>query len=402
MKRIVFIDTWTSGMAFTNPVAQEMADKFELYYVHANSLYNPNEGNSDLSLYCEVIDIKSRNYSIHDVLIDLKPDVAVFISMHGLFQRWANLLCEALNIPTLFFAHGVRLEGELTVGGRKRTIHEYSARAKFYGVHWYYLTRDVFRTKGPIRLIQTRGLQLFMSILEMGFSYKSFNDCPRYKWGLTYATICLSSEFDTDYFSNFVGPDSGATFPVTGHLTSGSAAHASQQHENIERKATLFLSQPLVSAKLMSKDQYLKYVLWCRDIVESQLTGEFIVRPHPRDDVDVIKSLEKEGVEISNQQDLSLDMARCQLAFGINSSVLLGFMNVGIPLVVLTDEKNILLESVKHYDNGFVVEAEKIGSQTANELAEFAMSHRTTVKKQLGSIRHPAEAICDEIYELLS
>jgi len=401
MKKIVFIDTWINGMKFTDLIAKELSADYELYYVHADSLYGSPSSIEMSSCYDSVIDIKDYNFSFHKVLSEIKPDVVIFISMHALFQRWANFICEVLNIPTLFFPHGVRIEGERSSGGGKKNVIEYLIRVKFLLKHWIHLLMDLFRSKQTLHLTRKHGLTLFKSFMEMGFNYGSFNDCPKYKWGLTYNTICLSSEYDQHYFSNFVGKNNKTKFAITGHLTSGSAAFSSQQHSHLERSAIIFISQPLVSGNLMSEKKYIEYILWCQNVLENTLQEKFIVRKHPRDDMHIINKLRVAGVAISNERDMSFDIAKCKLVMGLNSSALIGFMDIGIPLVVLTDKKNILMESVKRYKNKLIIDGCNPLKEAEKKLVNFVISS-SIIKDKEQEIKHSAASIADETVLLIN
>ena len=52
--------------------------------------------------YNAVYDLKVFDYSFCRAFEDLKPDRVVFVSMHGLFHRWANLCAEKYSIRSVF------------------------------------------------------------------------------------------------------------------------------------------------------------------------------------------------------------------------------------------------------------------------------------------------------------
>ncbi len=357
MSRVLFVDTWSHGRFFTDEVAKEMTKYSEIYFLHADKFYEIEDAYSgDFTTLVEC-DLVSYGMSFNKALTTIGPDVVIFISMHGIFHRWVNQICQLKGIKTLFFMHGVRFvrnEGQAIT--QSKSFFSKIVRAWFYLKHWYYLFKDLVFIKNTPRFTLVKFSILFKSFFEMFLDNQQFSDCPKYKWGLIYDVICVNTKYDYDYFKKFVGIENIKKLVISGHLTSRRAAINSLQLEKQERNTILFISQPLVSAGYISMADYLEVLLFIKEQIDRESNSTFVVRPHPRDDAEFIESLKSNNFELSVFTEFSDDLARAKMVIGFNSSALLGCMDVGLPVGVVSYGCIPLLDALKNYENSFEID----------------------------------------------
>ena len=112
MKKILFIDTWTHADRFISPLIESLnKEGYICKLLHCDSIFLNSRykkikpiKNSNY----ESIDLKSYNYSFHKAINQIKADKIVFISIHGIVQRWANMVIGKHKIKTFFYMHGIR------------------------------------------------------------------------------------------------------------------------------------------------------------------------------------------------------------------------------------------------------------------------------------------------------
>jgi hypothetical protein len=359
VSRVLFVDTWSHGRFFTDEVSEEISKHSDVFFLHADELYGIDKeyskGNKNLTVY----DLAKYKMSFFEALEDIKPDVVIFISMHGIFHRWLNLICEIREIKTLFYMHGVRFvrsEGAAAIPTNNKSISQKVSRGVFYLKHWYLLLKDLYFSKQHIcsdsRLISV----LIKSFCEMFIKNHRFSDNPKYKWGLKFETLCINTKYDQLYFENFVGQTNVNKLVVSGHLTSRRAAIESFNLQSVKRQYALFISQPLISASYIEAKLYFDILLFLKNRIENETDLEFIVRPHPRDDADFISKLKSSNFSFSNSEEFSTDLAHTQLVLGFNSSALLGCMDMGLPVAVIALKGIPLLEALTKYVHSIELE----------------------------------------------
>ena len=348
--KVLLIDTWSYGASFFDPVVRQLTPDAEVILLHGDTLHGIDTSYFDKMAstgYNAVYDLKHFDYSFCRAFEDLKPDRVVFVSMHGLFHRWANLCAEKYSIRSVFFMHGVRFSGG------KRTAKpfwERCRRAKHYLFQWSLFLRDFFRfgssSASDFKII-------FFSFLEFFFKNSIFSSNPSFKWGLKFKAVCVNHADDIDYFSSFVGAES-TSFVVTGNVTSRASAINSCGYSE-ERNNIVFLSQPLVGSGYLPEEQYLLFLERLNLLVPSILGGKFVVRPHPRDDWEVIQTLQTSNVRFSGNRLLEVDLASASCVIGINSSALLGCVEIGMPVGVVKFDGVPLISAVESSSSSVVL-----------------------------------------------
>lgn len=404
MNKVLFVDTWSHGRFFTDDVSTELLKNFEVNYLHADSFYGVSDSYSKSSVYKNIYDLAVFDMSFVKALKCIEPDIVIFISMHGMFHRWLNLVCARAGIKTLFYMHGVRFVRAAKPSNsvsHNKNLYKNISRAVFYLKHWYLLGKDLMRS-GPI--MHKKKYSIFLlarSFVEMFTNNRRFSDNPKFKWGLDYDVICLNTIYDKGYFSQFVGKDNLNKAIVSGHLTSRRSAIESVDLPRKKKEQFLFISQPLVSAGYISSEKYLDIILKIKVKIETVGTGVLIVRPHPRDDLSFITTLKIKGVTISKTKSFAEDLSKTKAVFGFNSSALLGCMDIGLPVAVI-DYNNIpLLEALKSYELSIELNLQDETSDWANNLSEWIKNNNTKPLKLFKP--EPSEKIIsNEVFKLLN
>lgn len=402
MNTALFVDTWSHGRFFTDEVAKELSKHSKVYFLHADKFYEIKQSYSAKLETLNVCDLDGYNMSVDKTLDDIQPDVVIFVSMHGIFHRWINQICELRGIKTLFFMHGVRFirnERSPTTPHNRKTFNQKLKRAIFYLKHWYYFIKDLIFCKKHKKVTVKFVTLLIKSFFEMFIYNHRFSDCPKYKWGLEYETICINTKYDKLYFENFVGQKNVNKMIVSGHLTSRRAAIDSFNIQNFKRNQILFISQPLVSANYIEADQYFEILIQLKEKVECETSCEFVVRPHPRDDVAFIQKLKDNQFNVSTFDDFSTDLAQAKVVIGFNSSALLGCMDMGLPIAIVAYKSIPLLDALKRYDLSIEVDFNHLEGE---ELAEFTtwLQRMAFNDVELKAPRESEKIISDQVLSL--
>jgi hypothetical protein len=356
----LFVDTWSHGRFFTDEVAKELTKHSKVYFLHSDKFYEIKKSYPAKLDALNVCDLDSYNMSVDKALDDIQPDVVIFISMHSVFHRWINQICELRGVKTLFFMHGVRFirnEASPATPSKRKTLSQNLKRAIFYIKHWYYFGKDLVFCKKNKKLTLRFVSSLFKSFFEMFLNNHRFSDCPKYKWGLQYEIICINTKYDELYFENFVGKKNVNKMVISGHLTSRRAAIDSFSVQNFERNQILFISQPLVSANYIEAKEYFEILLLLKEKIECETSCEFVVRPHPRDDLDFIEKLIDNQFKVSTFECFSSDLAQAKVVVGFNSSALLGCMDMGLPIAIVAYNSIPRLEALQRYDLSIEVDS---------------------------------------------
>ncbi len=365
--KILFIDTWSKGSFFTSPVAKLAAGKGNTVgFLHANKLYNAEDINWEEGIYDFSFDCADFNNSLFSALKNINPDAVVFITMHGMFQRWANYICCELNIPCYFFMHGVRFNTKKIGRLKRRNIFELFRRVTFYSKHWIYFIRDCLQLTSIFKL----PWRLFiLSYFEMIFMNNRFSFSPKYKWGIEYKKVCINSSYDEAFFSEFTGEVGSEKFVVSGNITSRRAAIDSFAFDSSKLNTILFISQPLAADGYLDFKSYIDSIAVLHNFVKNYDLGKFTVRLHPRDDKRIVQALSKLNISMSNNKSLAEDLSNSSLVVGFNSSALLGCVEVGIPVLGYKFDDVPLLDSLK--GNALYKEFNLLTENSSDEVYEL-------------------------------
>ena len=381
LKKVLFVDTWSKGRFFTDPVALKMNEaNYQSVYLHADKFYSIDDGDYTPGVYDVIYDMYEFDMSVHKALQHIKPDIVIFISIHGMFHRWVNYVCERTSIPTLFFMHGVRFETKKVGGLSNKSIKDLVSRGSFYTIHWLYFLRDNIKLGLTFKMPWKKFLA---SYAEMILRNKRFSFAPEVKWGLKYNEVCVNTNSDQGFFRNFLGDDAPRELTISGHVSSRRAAMNSLSIEAKSKQQILFISQPLVSAGYTTLDSYVSAIKLLKNFFEQHNYGELVVRFHPRDDEVFKQELAKLNIKCSIYSDFADDLARTKLVIGFNSSALLGCVDIGIPVVGLRFEDVPLLDCLK--ESEFYCELDLQSSESNNNLSEFidATSKKVIDRNQL-------------------
>ena len=341
MKRVLFIDNWSQGKRFVEPVVKEFqSNNYYCYYLHADSYYlNKTFKNlekiTDLSY--EDHDISEYEDSLYLALRKIKPNVIIFISIHGIFQRWANFIAEVLEIPCCFFMHGIRIPSPRKMSNR--SFFYIIKRALFYHGQFFLFCKDLLRMRGVAPRMTSSLLRFYVELI---FHNHRFTNSPKNNMGLNYRLMFVNSRKDIDYFRSNYPLSSTTEFIISGNV---SALEPAIRSFNIEcsKDYILFVSQP----GLLDYDDYFRTIVFFNKLFKGT-EFRFLFRPHPRDDKNFVAQLQNDDVLISSDSS-DIDFARSCAAIGINSAMLLGFIYLGMPIIQISDGVNPELCSMFEY-----------------------------------------------------
>lgn len=398
MKRVLFFDSWSKGSTFTDPVAKTLGREVELYYLHANSLFGlQSDPDFDTTLYQER-ELQGYGYSILEAIRDIDPDVVVFISVHGLIHRWANFVCQSLNINSLFFMHGVRgsVPSEPALSYLVKNFVKKIGRAALYTRQYMYFVSDFRSTQKSNLPVKVGSLiDLFRDWAEMIFNNLKHRDNPANKSLFAYHTICVNDETDFEYFSSCYGIVD-TKMVVSGNVLARDIAIEARE-VSVDRDRIVYYSQPLISAKLISREQALSVIANIADKVMA-ITGKMmVVRLHPRDDFNRREIEDIYSVEVSSESSV-FDVARTRLAIGHFSAILLSCKDLEIPIISLVLDTFPNVPSIQNSSRSQVISIEN--EDWISILSQVLKTVPKESKAPLPALLSSAEIVANEIREL--
>jgi hypothetical protein len=341
-KTIAFIDNWSIGANFCDPLVKLLKIKYNVVFVHFDSYYNDQnlKTSVDMGLYDQVIDIGLHNNSIYTTLAFIKPEVLVYVSIHNHFHRWTNVVASQLNIPSIFFMHGVRADIPRIIN-RKTFIDKIKKinRVLFFLKQYFYYINDI-----KSFYIKENSLSLFLDLYDLIFQNRIYTVKPNRDIGFKYDCVAVNTNADISFFKkNYFMQDKKTQFIVSGNILSRSDAIKSLAIEN-SNNMVIFLSQPNFSAGDLAANEDLNAIISVNNSM-ARLGYDFIVRLHPRDDIRK-ETLLKLGIRVSERLFYE-DIARAWVAISYNSAALYAFNDVGKPMVVITDDRLPFLSGLK-------------------------------------------------------
>lgn len=388
--KILFVDTWSKGTFFTNPVVEYIDKMNSIYFLHANSLYNYNPEQNSFNDSYKFYDINNYGNSLFNAIQDIKPDVVVFISIHGLFHRWANIICSSLGIKTLFFMHGVRgLPQKPTYLKSPKVFLSKFARVFSYTKQYYFMTRDLIRSKNFKILF-------ILDWFELIFRNYKYTYNPTNKVFFNYDKICLNDSSDMKFMSTSYGI-SPSNMIVSGNVSARQIAYQSIDIK-INQQRVVFYSQPIVLLSMLSKQVIKNSLLRIAKSVMKETNLPMVLRLHPRDDFCLEDFSEYSFIEVSNEE-VAVDMARTRLAIGYFSAILLSCIDLKIPLLSISVESFPRIPVIENYSlNQKVILNKEDWEMNVNA---FLIGHSKTNRKLAKEILPSSKIIADEIEKLL-
>ena len=368
MIKILFIDNWSHGKRFFCPVAEEFTKhNYKCVYLHADSYYL-NKKFKNLkpmidSLY-EDHDIIEYRSSLLRSFEDIKPDIIVFISIHGIFHRWANFVADYLKIPCFFFMHGVRVSSPRKIA--KKSLFYKLDRVNFYNKQFFLFIKDYIKIRG---LNYSTFKFIFNYYREFIFDNYNYTNKPSISLGFNYKIMFVNMLNDINYFTNHYPLSPFTNFVISGNVSALEPAIKSKEL-NFKKDCVIFISQP----EIIELNKYIKLILLLSSIFD-KTEFKFIFRPHPRDSDELLDEIEKNKITISYENDV-FDYARSCAAIGINSAMLIGFMFLRTPILQISDKINPEICSMFNYDRVIKIEIDSILNPNLiiNELRQLLKS----------------------------
>lgn len=341
MKKILFIDNWSQGKRFFSPVVNEFSKhNYICIYLHADSYYLNNKFKNvkpTIDTTYEDHDIHEFSSSLLRAFVKIKPDIIVFISIHGIFHRWANFVANYLNIPCFFFMHGIRLSSPRKTT-KKNFLYKLD-RANFYNKQFILFIKDYFKINGFN--FSTFNFT-FKYYKEFIFDNYNYTNKPSISLGFNYKIMFVNIMNDVNYFKNNYPLSPDTNFVISGNVSALESAIKSLDY-NLKKDCVLFVSQP----GIVEINKYVKFILLLKTMFDDT-EFNFIFRPHPRDSVELLSEIEENKITISYESDV-FDYARSCAAIGINSAMLIGFMFLRTPIFQISDNSNPEISSMFNY-----------------------------------------------------
>ncbi len=404
MANVVFVDTWTAGMCYTDSVAKELSKSHKLKFLHFDSIvhnYLPEERSraakntyeersKNDKYYDKIIDYKRFGRSVHNAIKELDPDVAVFIAIHGFPMRWANYVCNQKGISTLHFMHGVKTnKADKDDENSLKKIIEKIPRIKYYTKLYIQYVSD-FLFSYDIELPKVN--KLVYDFYELIVKHKKYDYNPKHKHTVKYDTICMISETDKKFFDKRYNLNDSKKV-VVGHTDMDKIL---EKREGAEVKdKVLYVSQPLTDDGVGSKEIVEKIMKLYNAVVSNNY--QFVVRPHPRDNKDIINELKSKGVKISSNC-LAEDILSSSIVAGVDSTLLLSAIKLRIPVMSVYMDGLTTPRFLERYDlHRRVCQNRSIGDVVRETIRISEKNERAS----RSNIEKPSKAIANEVNILL-
>lgn len=329
-------------MYYTDKVAKELSEKHTVTFLHFGSTvhrYLPKErSNKALQTYKDrsendkyydsIIDYEEFNKSLDSAVKKIDPSVSVFIAIHSFPMRWGNYISRERGVKTLHFMHGVKMDSEAKNNSTSMYgVYKKLPRVIYYTKLYYQYVKDVV-TGG----VEAPPLgKILYDYYELIFRHSKYDFNPKYKYTVKYDTVCVTNKKDVEYFNKKYSMNSSKKV-VVGHTDMDDILEGNISKRG-ENNRVLYASQPLTDNGVSVKSIANK-VCEISNQFESK-NYEFFARPHPRDNVDIIKALEERGVKIS-RQGLTDDILGSCVVVGVTSTLLLTAKLLNIPILSIS------------------------------------------------------------------
>ena len=356
MKKILFIDSWTQSHRFINPVITSFKnDGNTCVLLHCDSLFlNSKYGVLDpvYSSNYEGVDLKEFNYSFDRAISSINPDFILFISIHGIIQRWGNFVASKKNIKTYLFMHGIREDNPIKI---KSSFQVNIIKVFFYTKIFFFLLKDFLRLN---KLNLKNIIFMVKYYIELIFFNTRYTNNPKINLGFNYDSIFVNIKRDIKYFKNNYYIKDSSSFLISGNVSALSSALKSKDII-CEENQLLFVSQPEIYTK-----KNMKAILLKLKIISSSLELKLIFRPHPRD-VDNVIIAKDLDIKISSVSE-EFDFAQTKIAVGLNSAMMIGFMHLNKHIIQIFDKNNLNISKQFDYDNISILNINNLDSFNFN------------------------------------
>ncbi len=380
MKKILFIDTWSQADRFINPLISSFnKDRNMCYLLHCDSMFLNSRYSTLKSINnseYKNFDLKNFNYSFNLAINQINPDLVIFITIHGIIQRWANFVLKQKDIPCYFYMHGIREDNPAVI---KSSFLYKIKRVFFYTNVYKHLAKEFIKING---LTIKNIFFMIKYYKELIFFNHRYTNNPSINLGFDYKVMFLNHNKDEKYFQKNYPINTNVEFIVSGNISSIIPAIKSQEL-NLEKNCLLFISQ----TEIYSKVNLIKLLKKLQKIA-SHLELKLIFRPHPRDvkNIEIAKEL---NISISKYSEIH-DLARTKVAAGLNSALMLGYMSLNIHIIQINDSVNLSLCSNLNYNN--------YSDINIDDLDDFKIKDIKLKNDETPILINPVETIKNKIY----
>jgi len=392
-------------MYYTDSVAKQLGNKHELIFLHFDSVvhkYLPQDRSrkakdtyekraKNNKYYDKIIDYKRFNRSVYESIKSIEPDVAVFISIHGFQMRWANYICNKQNINTLHFMHGVKTDKvDKNEDEKLGKLISKIPRVQYYSKMYMQYLGDLLFNKN----IKSPALnKVIYDFYELILKHNKYDYNPKYKHTVNYDTICMISETDRIFFNKRYNLDCSKKV-IVGHTDMDEILDKKNEKVDIEDKV-LYISQPLTDDGISLK-KIVRNIVRLSDAVHSH-GYKFVVRPHPRDDEEIIAELRSRDISIS-QNTLAEDILTSSIVAGVDSTLLLSAIKLKIPIVSIFMEGLKKPKFLEEYDMHRRIEK---NNSAVNVVKEAINLYERTERVCRSCLEKPSKIIANEVNMLV-
>lgn len=367
-KKILFFDTWIVGTKFTYKVAEFLKESFDVYYVSMDEMqskssksikdtivnFKKEELHKYQHCFTALYDFSNFESSVNKMFGYLKPDIIISISLHNFEHRYINELAQYWNIPCIMFMHGIRSAETDIVQTLyyKKTLHYFTRTKYFIKIFFLYLKDIKSGNSRDIQLFPT-----FKRLFNLILNHSKFTNTPYNDLGINYHTIHILNERDKEYYVKNYGINESTRFIITSHAdTIEIIDQLKKENNEISVSDTaLFISQPYISVGLISLTDYEKAISYAKKVSDS-LGLTLLIRPHPRDDFEVIDYLSNKYKIQKSNNDLYTDIFKSKIFIGFNSTFLYQVMSIGKPILFFERSLIKLPFFYKDYKKGVVID----------------------------------------------
>lgn len=397
--KVLFFDVWAYGKKYLDPLFTELNTQgFEVVFASNDERIGASlgaAGKTTLSKWkekrvgcgdddCLSADIDLSNYdgSFLKMFQAVRPDVLVVISLHGLEQRHACFVANELAIPTAMIMHGIRGDSATTNTANASLVETCLKilsrwrRITYYLKCFRHYMHDRVRLRGSTELARRSNLRDLASLL---ISHKKYMLRPGSSDQINYDLLSVTHAKDVGYYQRNYGVGSlskNTKFIVHGSLDLGQllTEEAKSFAIRFDEKKVLFISQPVVSQGLVSKADFVQVISSLAAVCCTRGL-QLVIRPHPRDDLELLNELASKFHLAISEDTLNEDIWTAGIVVGLNSSLLYSASLLGKSVIIFAIPSYPPLEAIQDLAViDFTADEEKLERDTLKLVSSLILS----------------------------
>jgi len=344
-KKIVFFDTWVSGLRFVDILAEILYKDFEIIFLSINKFHDKylpvdqrkrnnfvySKRINNNIYYKKIVDIEEYNYSLIAFFQKEKPDIGLTISIHNLEQRWFNCACQMFHVPCVFIMHGIK--GNSTDAKLRFNFNflYLTKRFIFYNLLFYYFKKE-------FSLNIQKQQSIFSEWKELMFSHQKYKFHPIDPYNVKYEIGFVTDNSDIDHFKRTYSTLNTCKFIEIGPMDLLKIENEMNKY-SYKKEFVLFIGQP--EGETISNKDYLENLMFFKKYFEKKGVS-MKYKPHPLEIRNLrLNKIKLIGLDILNE-DISATLSKTTLVIGYFSTLLLTCIKLNYPVV------SLILKGVPH------------------------------------------------------